>query len=425
MLNIQEIRKDFPILNRKVHDKRLVYLDNAATSQVPVQVLKAVEDFETNHRANVHRGVHVLSEEATNAYESARTIVSKFIGAVVPNEVVFVRNTTEAINLVAFAWGRKNIKEGDVILIGEAEHHSNLIPWQQLAEEKNASLAFIPISSEGILDLKGIDIDWTKVRLVAFNHASNVLGTITDAKEVVKFIKRRVIESKKLSGGEENNSDNFPRILIDGAQAVPHMPVNVQSIGCDFYAFSGHKMCGPMGIGVLWINRDLFDEIGEFLTGGGMIKEVTLEKSTFAKIPERFEGGTPNVTGAIGLAAACDYLSAIGMDNIREHEIKLANYLVEKLKSEDDIQIQGMQNSQDRSGVVSFNMTGVPSHDLAAVLDSEGVAIRSGQHCVMPWHVASGVRTTARASIYIYNDTDDIDVLVKALAKARKVLKGE
>ncbi len=406
MLNAEEIKKDFPIFNRTVKGKRLVYLDNAATSQMPKQVIEAVVEFDSNHRANVHRGVHMLSEEATDMYEKARETVAKFIHAVVPAEVVFVRNTTEASNLIAYSWIRNSLKKDEIILVSEVEHHSNLVPWQNLAKEIGFEIKFIPINSEGLLDIKAVNTDWEKVRFVAFNHVSNILGSVNNVKEIAKYIH-----------GKTNNA----RIFVDGAQSVPHMSVNVQSMGIDFFAFSGHKMCGPMGIGVLWANRDAFPELKPYNLGGGMIREVTLQDATYTAMPEFLEAGTPNVSGAVGLAAACDYLNNIGLDNIEEYGKDLIAYALQKLTAREDIEVYGSTNAEIKGGLITFNLKNIPSHDLATILNTEGVAVRSGQHCNMPWH-KEHVSTSTRLSVYFYNTKEDIDVLVSALDKAQQIL---
>ena len=409
---MQKYKSDFPILNRIINGKLLVYFDNAATSQMPLFVFEKMKEFEFNRRANVHRGVHTLSEEASVMYEQARKTVSDFILANDPSEIVFVRNATEAINLAAYAWGRKNINKNDIILTSEVEHHSNLIPWQILAKEKECTLTFIPVNEEGKLDFQKIHPDWFKVKLVAIGHAFNVLGTINDITKIVKNIKK---ECKK-SGSKS------PRFLVDGAQSVPHIPVNVKKFGIDFFAFSGHKMCGPMGIGVLWVNRNIFGEMSEFLTGGGMIDRVSLLESGFAKPPERFEAGTPNVTGAVGLAAACEYLTGIGMENIRKHEVELTSYALRKLRGLKNVTIYGPAKAEDRTGLISFNINGIHPHDAASILDSEGIAVRSGQHCVMPWHVNNKINATIRASFYLYNTADEVDRLISGLEKSVKML---
>lgn len=399
-------RSDFPILKRKIHGKRLAYLDSAGTSQMPKFVLDAVYDFETNHRANVHRGVHTLSEEASRMFEDARLKVSKFIGAVVPSEVVFTSGCTDSINLVAYSWGLSNLKKGDVVLVSEVEHHSNFVPWQEVCKMTGAEIKYISVNSNGDLDIKNTNVDWEKVKLVAFTQVSNVLGRIIDVKNVVKSIKR---------GCPEKGA--APKILVDGAQAIAHLPVNVQSFGIDFYAFSGHKMYGPMGIGVLWINKEIFDEIKPFKFGGGMINEVTYESSNFADMPERLEAGTPNVSGAIGFGAACDYISSIGIENILDHDKSLMDYVLSKFREDKDIIVYGKPNSS----LVSFNVKNIPSHDLASVLDTCGVAVRSGHHCAMPWHKKQNITTTARASFGVYSTFSDIDQLMDGIKKAKEM----
>lgn len=411
--DVETVKGDFPIFKRTIDGKRLVYLDNAATSQVPQQVIDAVVDFDSNHRANVHRGVHTLSEEATNMYEESRKTISNFIGAVVPEEIVFVRNTTEAANLIAYSWIKNNVKAEDIILVSEVEHHSNLVPWQILAKEIGFKIEFIKIDSEGLLDIKSVNTDWDKIKFIAFNHVSNVLGSVNNVKEISKFIKSKTSEN-----------EIKPRIFVDGAQAVPHMQVNMKSYGVDFYAFSGHKMCGPMGIGVLWINREAFNELQPYNVGGGMISEVTLEDASFTAMPEFLEAGTPNVSGAVGLAAACDYLNKIGLDKIHDHEKELVAYALEKLFSRDDVEIYGSKNPEIKGGLITFNLKNIPSHDLASILNTEGVAVRSGQHCNMPWHKKNHVNTSTRLSLYFYNTKEDIDTLVFGLDKAQKILGG-
>lgn len=408
ILDVESIKKDFPIFKRVISGKRLVYLDNAATSQVPMQVMNAVIDFDSNHRANVHRGLHTLSEEATKMYEEARETVAKFIGAVVPEEVVFVRNTTEAANLIAFSWIRNNLHKDDIILVSEVEHHSNLVPWQNLSKEMGFEIKFIPINSEGLLDIKSVNTDWEKVKFVAFNHVSNILGSVNNVKEISKYVK-----------GKSKNV----RIFVDGAQSVPHIKINVQGYGIDFFAFSGHKMCGPMGIGVLWVNRNIFGELKPYNVGGGMIKEVTLEDANYTVMPEFLEAGTPNVSGAIGLAAACHYLNSVGLENIHEHEKELTKYALEKLSERSDVEIYGSQNPEIKGGLITFNLRNIPSHDLASILNTEGVAVRSGQHCNMPWH-KEHVSTSTRLSLYFYNTKEDIDILIGGLDKAQKILGG-
>lgn len=404
---IKDYRSDFPILKRQIHGKRLAYLDSAGTSQISKYVLDAIYDFETNHRANVHRGVHTLSEEASEMYESARLKVSKFIGATVPSEVVFTSGTTESINTVAFSWGVQNLKKDDIVLVSEIEHHSNFVPWQEVCKMTGAQLKYIPIDNIGDLDIKNTNVDWSKVKLVAFTQVSNVLGRVVDVKNVVKSIKKGCPSFE--------GATLMPKILVDGSQAVSHLPINVQSFGIDFYAFSGHKMYGPMGIGVLWINKNVFNELRPIKFGGGMINEVTYEKSTFANMPEAFEAGTPNVSGAIGLGFACDYINQIGIEYIISHDKSLMEYALNKLREDKDVIIYGSPNSS----LIAFNVKNIPSHDLASVLDTCGVAVRSGHHCVMPWHKKQDVTTTVRVSFGIYSNSSDIDQLISGIKKAK------
>ena len=402
---IKDYRSDFPILKRQIHGKRLAYLDSAGTSQVSKFVLDAVYDFETNHRANVHRGVHTLSEEASEMYEAARLKVSKFIGAVIPSEIVFTSGATESINIAAFSWGVHNLKKDDIVLVSEIEHHSNFVPWQEVCRMTGSQIKYIPIDNNGDLDIKNTNVDWSKVKLVAFTQVSNVIGRVNEVKDIVKNIKKAVGENQ------------MPKILVDGSQAVSHLPVNVQSFGIDFYAFSGHKMYGPMGIGVLWIKRDIFKELRPVKFGGGMINEATYEKSTFAQMPEFLEAGTPNVSGAVGLGFACDYINQIGIENIIKHDTILMDCALNKLREDKDIIIYGSPNSS----LIAFNVKNIPSHDLASVLDTCGVAVRSGHHCVMPWHKKQDVTTTARLSFGIYSDFSDIDQLILGISKAKGI----
>lgn len=408
-MDINKIRKDFPILRRTVNGKRLVYLDNAATSQKPQAVLDALENYYREHNANVHRGVYTLSEEATALYEGARKKVADFISAPSVSEIIFTRNATEAINLVAYSWGRKNIRSGDEIIVSGMEHHSNLVPWQILAEETGSRLVVWKITEEGKLDISKLEkLVNGKTKLLAVAHVSNVLGTINPVEEIMVAVKK--INPKT-------------RLLIDGAQAVPHMKVNVARLGADWYAATGHKMLGPTGIGFLWGKKELLEAMGPFLSGGEMIKEVTWGKTTYNDLPWKFEAGTPNIAGAIGLGAAIDYLEKIGMDEIRKHEVELSEYLIGKLKNDHAVTVYGPQKSTDRSGVISFNLKSVHAHDLAAVADSFGVAIRSGHHCAQPLINSFGEAAAARASFYLYNDRQDIDGLLEAIEKAKEIFK--
>ncbi len=415
--NIEKIRSDFPILKRKIYNHDLVYFDNAATSQKPKQVIAAIADYYENHNANVHRGVHKLSEEATEMYESARKTVADFINGGDKRQIVFTRNATEAINLVAYSWGRANLKSGDEILLTEMEHHSNLVPWQMLAQEVGVKLKFIPIDERGELRIKNNELKTyltAKTKLVALTHVSNVLGTINPVKEIIEQIKTYNPKIK---------------VLIDGAQAVPHLPVSVQTLGCDFYVFTGHKMLGPTGIGVLWAKKELLEEMPPFLGGGDMILEVSFAKASYNYIPWKFEAGTPNVAGAIGLASACDYLAKVGMKRVREHEADLTKYAIDQLKSTPGVEIYGPEKLERRSGVISFNIVDkkgevvIHPHDLASILDGEGIAIRSGHHCAQPLMGVLGINAAARVSFHLYNTKAEIDKLLPAIEKAKKTFK--
>lgn len=407
ILDVKKIKEDFPIFKRKINGKPLVYLDNAATTQKPIQVINAISDFYKRYNANVHRGVYTLAEEATAAYEESRKEVADFINAKSYEEIIFARNATEAINLVAYAWGRRNVQEGDVILVTEMEHHSNLVPWQMLAKEKKAKLEFLRIDDEGKLeeDLSKIN---KKVKILAITHASNVLGTINPVEKITKI------------AHEEGIS-----VLVDGAQSVPHMQVDVKKIDCDFLAFSGHKMLGPMGIGVLYAKREILENMDPFLTGGEMIKNVDYYESTWNDLPWKYEAGTPNVEGAIGLAEAIRYLKKIGMDRIRRHEMKLIGYAIERLSEIKEMKIYGPLDANSRGGVISFNLGEIHAHDVASILDQEGVQIRAGHHCAKLVMKKYNVPAMARASFYIYNDEEDIERLYEALLVVKEVFKKD
>jgi cysteine desulfurase/selenocysteine lyase len=388
-----------------VGGKPLAYLDNAASTQKPEPVIEALSDFYRNHYANIHRGVHTLSEETTVAYEAARDKVAAFIHAPDRQGVVFTRNATEAINLVAYTWGRTQIKAEDRIVVTLMEHHSNLVPWQQLSEETGAELVYVSVTDEGHLDLASLDQHLKgPVKLVAFTHISNVLGTVNPVEEIV---------ARAHATGA--------RVLIDGAQSVPHLPVDVEAINCDFFAFSGHKMCGPTGIGVLYGRPEFLEEMPPFLTGGGMIEQVEREKSKWADLPTKFEAGTPAIAEAIGLAAAIDYLNDVGMEAIWAHEQELAAYAWERLSDTSGVRVIGPP-AEGRSGVVSFTVEGVHPHDLAEILDSEGVAIRAGYHCAHPLHQCFGLPPTARASFYLYNTRQEVERLITGIRQAQEFL---
>ncbi len=403
-LNVDQIRGDFPILARQVYGKPLVYLDSANTSQKPRVVIDAMDDFYCRYNANIHRGVYLISEEATAAYESARERVAKFINARSPKEIIFTRNVTEAINLVRYSWGRVNVRKGDRILLTEMEHHSNLVPWQQLAAEVGAELDFLEIDDHGLLKLDDFDRRVEGARLVAFTHVSNALGTINPVKAMTAAAHR--------AGA---------LVLVDGAQAVPHLPVDVQDLDVDFYGFTGHKMCGPTGIGVLWARRALLEAMPPFLAGGDMIKRVKLRATTWNDLPWKFEAGTPSVAQGIGLGAAVDYLTDLGMERTRAHERTLIEYALERLQDVPGIQLYGPPNSEIHGAAISFSLPNIHPHDLATLVDREGIAVRAGHHCAQPLMDRLGVPATTRASFYVYNRADEVDQLVGAIQKAQKV----
>ena len=400
-LNVEQIRKDFPILQRKVHNKPLVYLDNAATSQKPKQVIEAIDNYYKNYNANIHRSIHTLGEEATEKYEEAHDKVAEFINADSYQNIIFTKNTTEAINILAYSLTAK-LKKGDEIVISEMEHHSNFVPWQQLAKQRGLKLKFIKITEEGLLEPDSLNQNITKkTKIVSITHVSNVLGTINPIKDIAKI-------------AHENNA----LMISDGAQSVPHMPVDVKNLDVDFYAFSGHKMLGPTGIGVLYGKRELLEEMQPFLYGGEMIREVRFDDTKFNDLPWKFEAGTMNIAEGIGLSAAIDYLNDIGMDQIQRRDRELADYAIKSLKEIKDLTIYG---PEERGAVVSFNIKGVHAHDVSQILDSEGIAIRAGHHCCMPLMSVLGVPATARASFYLYNIEEEIDKLVTALHKVKKI----
>jgi len=403
-LNAEVVRADFPILGRRINGKPMVYLDSAATSQKPAAVIDVMDDYYRRYNANPHRGVYTISEEATAAYEGARQRVARFINAGSPKEVIFTRNTTEAINLVRFSWGRANIGVGDGILLTEMEHHSNLVPWQLLASEVSARLEFLCIDDDGLLQLDALERQLDGIRLLAITHQSNTLGTINPIKAITDAAHR--------AGA---------LVLVDGAQAVPHMPVDVQDLGVDFYAFSGHKMCGPTGIGVLWARRALLEAMPPFLGGGDMIKRVKLTEATWNDLPWKFEAGTPSVAEGIGLGAAVDYLTQFGMDAVRAHERTLVGYAMEKLQDVPGITVYGPRDPEVHGGAISFTLPDIHPHDLATLVDREGIAVRAGHHCTQPLMDRLGVAATTRASFYVYNRPDEVDQLVDGIQKAQKV----
>jgi len=396
------IRADFDIFERDFNGRRLAYLDSGATSLKPRVVAQAMDKYLNQYSANVHRGIYQIGEEATAAYEAARAKIAAFIGAKDAREIVMVRNATEAINLVAYAWGRKNIKRADTIITTEMEHHSNLVPWQLLAQEKDADLEFVPFDDDGRLLQDSYEVLLrTNPKLVTFTAVSNGLGTINPTKEMI----RKAHEVGAL-------------VLIDGAQAVPHEPVNVQDLDCDFFVFSGHKTLGPPGSGALWARREILEDMPPFMGGGEMIREVKLRHSTWHEVPYKFEAGTPDISAAIGLGAALDYLTGLGMEDVRAHEKELVDYALAVLPERvPTIRIHGPHTSADRAGIITFNLADAHPHDVATLLDREAIAIRAGHHCTMPLHQRLGEEASARASFYVYTDRDDIDRLADALNK--------
>jgi cysteine desulfurase/selenocysteine lyase len=404
-LNAKNIRRDFPVLEREVHPGfPLVYLDSTATTQKPVAVLQAMEEFYRHHYANIHRGVHTLAEEATAMYEQSRQRVADFIHAASANEIVFTRNTTESINLVAYSWARANLISGDVIILTEMEHHSNLVPWLQLATERGVTLEFIPVNGGGLLDLDAYTLLLKRSpKLVAFSGMSNVLGTINPAMEIIRLAH----ESGALA-------------LVDGAQLVPHLPVDVQALDVDFLAFSAHKMLGPTGIGALYAKAKILESMPPFQGGGDMIKSVHLRSFTPNDIPHKFEAGTPAIAEAVGFGAALEYLAGVGMEAVASHEQDLIAYALERLEEIPGVQVLGPA-SDKKGGVASFTLEGVHPHDVAQILDTFGVAVRAGHHCAQPLHEKFGITATTRASFYIYNVKEELDKLVTGIYQVKKI----
>lgn len=400
-MDIKSIREEFPILDQKVNGHPLVYLDSTATAQKPRAVIEAVDHYYRNDNANVHRGVHTLGTRATDLYEGARDKVRRFINANSTAEIIFTRGTTTSLNIVAQSYGLANLREGDEIVLSPMEHHSNIIPWQQAAKRTGATLTYLPLQEDGTISLDDVRATVSsKTKIVALAHVSNVLGTVNPIKEIAKIA-----------------HDNGAIIVVDGAQGVPHMKVDVQDLDCDFYAFSGHKMCAPTGIGILYGKKELLEAMEPVEFGGEMIDFVYLHDSTWKELPWKFEGGTPIIAGAIGLGAAIDFINDIGMDKIAAHEAKITSYAMERLSSIEGIDIYG---PKDRAALVTFNLGEVHSHDTATILDSFGIAIRAGHHCAQPLMKWLGVTATARASFYLYNTEDEIDRLVEGLLKAKE-----
>lgn len=405
--DVARVRADFPILAQPSHGKPLTYLDSAASSQKPEVVIAALDRYYREGNANIHRGVYELSERATATYDEARAAVARFIGAPDARGVIFVRNTTEAINLVARSWGAANLAPGDTVALTLLEHHSNIVPWQLVAKERGARVRFVDIDADGRLRLDQLDtmLRTERVKFVGVTHVANAIGTINPIPEIAA----RVHAVGAL-------------LLVDSAQGVPHMPVDVQALGADFLAFSGHKLLGPMGIGVLWGRRELLEAMPPYMGGGDMIRSVTTEGSTWADLPAKFEAGTPSVGDAAGLNAALGYLSDLGMDAVRAHERELVGYALERLRRVPELTLYGPEG-EDRAGVVSFNLADVHPHDVATILDGEGIAVRAGHHCAQPLMTRLDVPATTRASFYVYNDEDDVDRLVDGLATVRRIFE--
>ena len=409
MFDVEKIRLDFPILAKEIFGNPLVYLDNAATSQKPRQVIDALVDYYENINANVHRGVHTLSMEATDKFEDSRRKVASFINSESSDSVIWTRNASESLNLVAYSWGENNINEGDEILLTPMEHHSNLVPWQELARRKNAVIKFIPMLENGTLDMDRVDdLITEKTALVSAVHMSNALGTINPAREL----------------GEKAHSLGA-KILVDGAQSVPHMPTDVQELDCDFLVFSGHKMLGPTGIGVLYVKKEILESMEPFLTGGEMVLEVSYQEASWADLPMKFEAGTPNIADSIGLGSAVDYLNVLGMENVREHEKDLTAYALDRFKDADleGLDLFGPDDPNIRGGVFSFNTPDVHPHDLGTFLDRMGIAVRTGHHCAMPLVRSLGVAATARASFYLYNTKKEVDILIDGVTEALRYFR--
>jgi len=409
VMNIENIRNDFPILKRKVHkDKPLVYFDNAATTQKPIQVIDSISNYYLNYNSNIHRAVHELAEEATAAYELTRDKVAKFINVKNREELIFVRGTTEAINLVAYSWGRQNVQKDDIVVTTEYEHHSNIVPWQLLTKEKGAKLEYIGVDDNGELILDQLDtyLDTGKVKLVTFSQMSNVLGTISKTEEMIKKCHQKGV-----------------RVLVDAAQSVPHLKVDIQKLDCDFFAFSAHKMLGPTGVGVLWARKELLENMVPFNSGGDMIREVHKYETTWNDLPYKFEAGTPNIADVIGFSAALDYLDKIGMDKVREHEVELTKYALDKISAVKGIILYGPPDVTKRGGVISFNLGDIHPHDLATIIDEDGIAIRSGHHCAQVLMERLDVSATSRASFYIYNTKEEVDVFIRSLNRARELFR--
>jgi cysteine desulfurase / selenocysteine lyase len=408
-INISKIRQDFPILKRKVNgNKTLIYLDNAATTQKPISVMNAIYNYYMNYNSNIHRAVHQLAEEATFEYEKTREKVAKFINAHSADEIIFTRNATEAINLVSYSWGRTNVNKDDRVVITEIEHHSNIVPWQILTQEKGAKLDYIGIDNNGYLNMEDCKkyLQRDKVKLLSISHMSNVLGTIVPINEIIEMAHQNGI-----------------LVMVDGAQSVPHMPVDVQDMDCDFMVFSAHKMLGPTGVGVLYAKKEILNEMQPFIGGGDMIKEVHKHKTIYNDLPYKFEGGTPNIAGVIGFGAAVDYLKRIGMHNVREHEIEITSYAIKAIADIKGIILYGPSDANHRGGVVAFNIGDIHPHDLATIMNDHGIAIRSGHHCAQVLMERLDIAAASRTSFYIYNTKEEVDIFINALGEARRIFR--
>jgi len=405
-LNVHRIRKDFPILGRKIRDKPLVYFDNAATTQKPLSVIDAIRDYYMNYNSNIHRAVHQMAEEATHAYETTRQKVARFINSRSTDEIIFTRNATEAINLVSHSWGQDNIRRDDRIVITELEHHSNIVPWQVLCNQTRASLDYIEVDDGGCLDMDSYEktLRNRKTRLISISEVSNVLGTIVPIREIVK----------------KAHAKDIP-VLVDAAQSVPHMPVDVQATDCDFMVFSAHKMLGPTGVGILYVKKEILEELQPFISGGDMIKAVHKYETVYNDLPYKFEAGTPNIADVIGFGAAMDYLNRLGMDRVRDHEIELTKYAMDAMKDIRGMTLYGPLDAKNKGGVISFNLGDIHPHDLATILNDHGIAIRSGHHCAQVLMEKFDLSAMSRASFYIYNTIEEVDKFINALNDARRL----
>jgi len=406
-MDLERIRKDFPILETKINGNNLIYLDNAATSQKPKSVINSLVDYYEKYNSNVHRGVHSLSVKATDEYEKSRSKVREFINAGRDEEIIYTRNASESLNIIAHSWGSKNINKGDDIFITPFEHHSNIVPWQELCKNNKANLKYIPLTESGDVDLdKFKSMISVKTKLISVTHMSNVLGTVLPVKEIMDMAKHTSAVT-----------------VIDACQSVPHMPVDVKDLDCDFLCFSGHKMLGPTGIGVLYGKFDILSEMPPFLFGGDMISEVTYEDAKWNDLPYKFEAGTPNIADAIGLGVACDYLKSIGMKNVWNHEVEIGEYIFNKFKLLDNFEILGEKSKEKRGGVVSFSHNKIHPHDIGSGLDRFGIAIRTGHHCAMPLVRSYGIVAASRASVYIYNTKEEIDIFIDRLLEVEEYFK--